>query len=205
MVLATLGSRFKQQKGKFRRLKSFLMMVRHLLFTNLSQRRRLPFTIASNFKKLTGTKNRELDGLRRVIETQLFFMLQLNSKGQLTALTEFNLRASGGGDQKEIQSLTVNHFSSMANSTHSDPSDFLFGLGSSKVSADMNILLTKIPDAKGIRSAILRLRKIVLQASMASQVTYSQDPSISLALLWLKQCSSSSYQVSFTKPQMPTS
>ena len=62
-------------------------------------------------------------------------------------------------NHKEIQSLAINHFSSMANSTHSDPSDFLFGLCNNQVSANMNILLTKILDAEEIRSAVFALKK----------------------------------------------
>ena len=81
------------------------------------------------------------------------------SKGVVNHIDRILLDGSWVDDQKGIQSLAVNHFSSVANTTHMDPSDFLFGLGSNKVSADMNLQLTTLLDANEIRSAVFAPKK----------------------------------------------
>lgn len=62
-------------------------------------------------------------------------------------------------DQSQIQTLAVNHFSSVANSAYPDPSNLLFRIDSSKVTADQNTLISIIPNANEIRTAVFALEK----------------------------------------------
>ena len=86
-------------------------------------------------------------------------------------------------DQSQIQRLAVNHFSSVANSIHPDPSDSLFGIDSYIGTTDQNSLLSIIPDAEEIRGAVFISKGKALLARMVSQVIFSLPPGTSLAPL----------------------
>ncbi|XXG56376.1 hypothetical protein AAC387_Pa03g3798 [Persea americana] len=131
------------------------------IFTNLLQRQR-PKASLHNYlllQEIHWRKKSRIRWLKEGNRNTTFFHTAAKSRGVVNCIDKILFDGSWVDDQKEIQSLAINHFSFVASTTHMDPSDFLFGLGNNNVSADMNFQLTTLPDANNIRSAVFALKK----------------------------------------------
>lgn len=66
----------------------------------------------------------------------IFFQAYAKSRETVNCIDKIHSDGIYVDDQSQIQSLDVDHFSSVANSAHQDPSDLLFRIDSTKVTAD---------------------------------------------------------------------
>lgn len=112
-----------------------------------------------------------------------FFHASTKSRGAVNRIDKILYDGNWVEDQSQIHSLAINHFSFVANSIHRDPSDYLFGIDSIKVTVDQNSHISIIPEAKEIRGAVFDLKRECSPSPMVSQATFSLQPSTSLAPL----------------------
>lgn len=134
-----------------------------------------------------------------------FYHAYAKSRGSINHIDKIFYDGYWVDDQSQIQTLAVNHFSSVANFVHLNPSDLIFRIDSPKVTAYQDTLLSRTLDANEICRAVFALKKDSSPGPDGYIGYFFTATWQIMAPQWLKMCSTSSSSKSYTEPPILTS